>query len=54
MIGNFYGEWLANHPLSICVSNAVNGTYTYGYVTMDPSWVIYGATDLQRGTHTRP
>jgi hypothetical protein len=55
MMGRFYDDWeTGQYTLQQCVSNAVVGNYTSGYLTMDSSWVIYGATDLQRGTHTRP
>jgi len=55
MIGGFYADWQSGqNTVQQCVANAVNGVHNYGEVTMDSSWVIYGAPDLQINTITRP
>jgi hypothetical protein len=46
MLGYFFLDWLNGNPVSVCVSNAVNGVYT-SLQKMPASVVIYGATDLQ-------
>jgi hypothetical protein len=45
MIGTFFSLWRDGDTLSDCVYNATQ----YPVEPMSPSWVIYGATDLQRG-----
>jgi hypothetical protein len=50
MIGGFYNDWQTGLTVQECVNNAVNGVYNAGQVTMDSSWVIYGAADLRYNT----
>jgi hypothetical protein len=50
-LGFFFEDWLGYAPLQNCVNNAVNDIHGSGY-NMSSSWVIYGATDLQRNTDT--
>jgi hypothetical protein len=53
MLGGFFDDWQqGNLTIQQCVNNAVNGVHNGGMVTMDSSWVIYGATDLTRYTDT--
>jgi hypothetical protein len=55
MIGGFYADWQSGqNTVQQCVANAVNGVHNSGEVTMDSSWVIYGAPDLQINTVARP
>jgi hypothetical protein len=54
MMAGFYDDWLGGQTVQTCVNDAVNGVYNAGIVTMPSTWVIYGATDLTRGTRTRP
>jgi hypothetical protein len=51
MTGGFLSDWLNNVPVQTCVSNAVNDTHGTG-ARMNSSAVVYGAADLQHGTHT--
>jgi hypothetical protein len=53
MLGGFFDDWMrpGGTPLQTCVNNAINGVYEQ-QVTLDSSWVIYGAVDLMKDTHT--
>ena len=52
MLAGFFNDWMQpNTTLQTCVNNAVNGVHER-VVTMDSSWVIYGAVDLMKDTHT--
>ena len=44
MLGGFFADWLRNLPLYTCISNATH----LAVQPMPSSWVIYGATNLQR------
>ena len=51
-LGFFFADWMTpNTTLQSCVNNAVNDVHGSGY-NMSSSWVIYGASDLQRNTDT--
>ena len=48
MLGGFFGEWMHGVPLQNCVNDALNAQYQ----PLPSSWVIYGAVDLNKDTHT--
>jgi len=52
MLAGFFNDWMQPiTTLQTCVNNAANGVHER-VVTMDSSWVIYGAVDLMKDTHT--
>ncbi|MFN3407882.1 MAG: Ig-like domain-containing protein [Limisphaerales bacterium] len=50
MIGGFFADWISGQPLFSCATNAVAGGHSSGYQSMDTSWIIRGATNLQINT----
>lgn len=46
-LSSFFTDWNNFKPLSVCISNVVNGTYSQ-LQTLPSSWIIYGATDLRK------